>query len=531
MRMSCSLSLYYPVCLAAHGRYAQKLMTDLFSNYTSALRPVEDTDHIINVTLQITLSQIIDMDERNQILTTYLWVRQVWNDAYLTWKKEDYDGLDTIRIPSSYVWRPDIVLYNSADDEFSSSMETNVVIRHDGQVMWDQPAITKSSCSVDVAFFPFDRQQCHLTFGSWTHNGNQMDLFNALDTADLADFVPNVEWEVLGMPAKKNVILYGCCSDPYPDITFSLHLKRRASFYIFNLLLPCMMISFLAPLGFYLPADSGEKVSLGVTVLLALTVFQLLVAESMPPSESVPLIGKYYIATMTMVTASTALTIFIMNIHHCGPEARPVPQWAERFILHYLARICFVNEVGENCLGGATSSKQPLSEEGSEAGAATNSNPRGTNWDAKGQVWAGRGEEDGAGGSARPGRDSSNQTERTEDMFVTIDHSEEEGAAGGTEDSACGGGGEHVEEKKGVGGEEAGGGNRKEIFVNSVCVCQHQGLRKHVEYIANSYQDQRAAQLRIGEWRKVAKVMDRFFMWLFFIMVFFMSILILGKAI
>lgn len=51
-------------------------------------------------------------DERNQILTTYLWIRQVWTDFYLTWRKEDYDGLDTIRIPSSYVWRPDIVLYN-----------------------------------------------------------------------------------------------------------------------------------------------------------------------------------------------------------------------------------------------------------------------------------------------------------------------------------------------------------------------------------------------------------------------------------
>lgn len=51
-------------------------------------------------------------DERNQILTTYLWVRQVWMDAFLSWRKEDYDGLDTIRIPSSFVWRPDIVLYN-----------------------------------------------------------------------------------------------------------------------------------------------------------------------------------------------------------------------------------------------------------------------------------------------------------------------------------------------------------------------------------------------------------------------------------
>lgn len=171
-------------------------------------------------------------------------------------------------------------------------METNVVLRSDGHITWDSPAITKSSCKVDVSYFPFDGQRCHLTFGSWTYNGNQIDLHNQLDTGDLTDFVENVEWEVLGMPATRNVITYGCCSEPYPDVTYTLLLRRRASFYIFNLLLPCIMVSFLAPLGFYLPADSGEKVSLGVTVLLALTVFQLLVAESMPPSESVPLIGE-----------------------------------------------------------------------------------------------------------------------------------------------------------------------------------------------------------------------------------------------
>ncbi|CAB1316395.1 unnamed protein product, partial [Coregonus sp. 'balchen'] len=518
-------------CLGAHGRYAQKLLTDLFANYTNALRPVEDTDHIINVTLQITLSQIIDMDERNQILTTYLWIRMVWTDAYLTWKKDDYDGLDTIRIPSSYVWRPDIVLYNNADDQFSSSMETNVVIRNDGQIMWDQPAITKSSCSVDVSFFPFDAQQCRLTFGSWTHNGNQMDLVNALDSADLADFVANVEWEVLGMPAKKNVVLYGCCSDPYPDITYTLHLKRRASFYIFNLLIPCMMISFLAPLGFYLPADSGEKVSLGVTVLLALTVFQLLVAESMPPSENVPLIGKYYIATMTMITASTALTIFIMNIHHCGPEARPVPEWARRFILHYLARICFVYEVGENCFTGTPKKQAPPEP---EHPPDHNSNPqtRGTNWDVNGQAWRGMGERHGdeGGGVGVKTQEEKEEGNRLDvkkgsyqmfepsrwkdDLFVSIDAEEEvEEAGGGGERGCVGGGGER--RKGSIGGAEARG--RREVVVRAQCVCQHQALRRNIEYIASCYHDQRSTQRRTGEWRKVAKVMDRLFMWLFFI--------------
>lgn len=50
-----------PGCRGAQGRLAYKLLHDLFANYSSALRPVEDTDRALNVTLQVTLSQIIDM--------------------------------------------------------------------------------------------------------------------------------------------------------------------------------------------------------------------------------------------------------------------------------------------------------------------------------------------------------------------------------------------------------------------------------------------------------------------------------------
>lgn len=60
-------------------------------------------------------------------------------------------------------------------------------------------------------------------------------------------------------------------------------------------------------------------------------------------------LGKYYIATMTMITASTSLTIFIMNIHFCGAEAKPVPHWAKVLIIDYMSKIFFVYEVGENC--------------------------------------------------------------------------------------------------------------------------------------------------------------------------------------
>lgn len=48
------------------------------------------------------------------MLTTYLWIRQVWHDAYLKWDKEDYNDLEMINIPSDLVWKPDIVLYNKS---------------------------------------------------------------------------------------------------------------------------------------------------------------------------------------------------------------------------------------------------------------------------------------------------------------------------------------------------------------------------------------------------------------------------------
>lgn len=62
--------------------------------------------------LEISLVMRVWKDERNQVLIAYLWIRQKWNDAYLKWNKEDYDGLEVIHIPSNLVWRPDLVLYN-----------------------------------------------------------------------------------------------------------------------------------------------------------------------------------------------------------------------------------------------------------------------------------------------------------------------------------------------------------------------------------------------------------------------------------
>lgn len=66
-----------------------------------------------------------------------------------------------------------------------------------------------------------------------------------------------------GVPAKRNELYYECCKEPYPDVTFTVTMRRRTLYYGTNLLIPCVLISGLALLVFLLPADSGEKISLG----------------------------------------------------------------------------------------------------------------------------------------------------------------------------------------------------------------------------------------------------------------------------
>jgi nicotinic acetylcholine receptor len=65
------------------------------------------------------------------------------------------------------------------------------------------------------------------------------------------------------VPAKRNEVIYECCPEPYLDITYTIRMRRRTLYYFCNLIIPCILIASMAVLGFTLPPDSGEKLSLG----------------------------------------------------------------------------------------------------------------------------------------------------------------------------------------------------------------------------------------------------------------------------
>lgn len=82
--------------------------------------------------------------------------------------------LPTITDPRRYAIK-DIHIF-SADGEYGVTTMTKAILNHTGKVLWTPPAIFKSSCEIDVRYFPFDQQTCFMKFGSWTYDGIQVNF-------------------------------------------------------------------------------------------------------------------------------------------------------------------------------------------------------------------------------------------------------------------------------------------------------------------------------------------------------------------
>ena len=87
----------------------------------------------------------------------------------------------------------------SASEGFVATYPTNVVVSHDGSCLWVPPGMFRSTCAIDITWFPFDDQQCELKFGSWTHTGQYLNLSEDDPMGgDTSDFIRNGEWELIG---------------------------------------------------------------------------------------------------------------------------------------------------------------------------------------------------------------------------------------------------------------------------------------------------------------------------------------------
>ncbi|XP_004693826.1 PREDICTED: neuronal acetylcholine receptor subunit beta-2 [Condylura cristata] len=338
------------LCSGVWGRDTEERLVEHLldpSRYNKLIRPATNGSELVTVQLMVSLAQLISVNEREQIMTTNVWLTQEWEDYRLSWKPEEFDNMKKVRLPSKHIWLPDVVLYNNADGMYEVSFYSNAVVSYDGSIFWLPPAIYKSACKIEVKHFPFDQQNCTMKFRSWTYDRTEIDLVLKSDMAGLDDFTPSGEWDILALPGRRNE---NPDDSTYVDITYDFIIRRKPLFYTINLIIPCVLITSLAILVFYLPSDCGEKMTLCISVLLALTVFLLLISKIVPPTSlDVPLVGKYLLFTMVLVTFSIITSVCVLNVHHRSPTTHTMAPWVKVVFLEKLPTLLFMQQPHHHC--------------------------------------------------------------------------------------------------------------------------------------------------------------------------------------
>lgn len=201
-------------------------------------------------------------------------------------------------------------IYFRVDDgrDFSLDTDFRVMISSRGQIQWIPSFRWRTTCSIDLSLFPFDTQICTVRFISWLHaltSEIEFHLDSRVRKSLLNETQPildgllseNNHWDLEGSHLSfltSEIDVGQGIPGKFSSVSFTLALRRKSLYYNLNILMPCMIVSLMSIFMFYLPIQSGEKASFGITVLLSYTLLLVMVNDITPRGGTkVPMLCKY----------------------------------------------------------------------------------------------------------------------------------------------------------------------------------------------------------------------------------------------
>jgi len=318
------------------GIIHEKLLhSTLLDDYNAEVRPFPAVGHPLIVHFRMGIKQLMELDVKEQVLKLTAFLVFKWHDPQLQWNVSEYGNTSRINFEASSIWTPDVILLNTADETsyaHTDLYKTKAQVESSGLVHWNNIVTWKSSCDLDITWFPVDRQTCNMTFGSWSYSRSKIDLKLIQESKGRkfarSDhfYVTNGVWDIKSVTMSEGRERFSCCPEEFSTITYTLVLKRMSRYYFLYILSPLIGLSFLFLVAYHLPVDDGaNRVTYGITVLLSITVYLLVISEKLPEkSTSVPVVGVCFVLNFCLL----CLSIVLMAITSMLARRKgPAPQW------------------------------------------------------------------------------------------------------------------------------------------------------------------------------------------------------------
>ncbi|XP_072018268.1 neuronal acetylcholine receptor subunit alpha-7-like [Amphiura filiformis] len=308
-----------------HKIVAEQILKDYGATYC---RPVYDLNSTMKVEMFLYVHHVLELNERQQTVTVAGYLDLRWHDEYLRWNTTEYPTVKGIHVPISDIWYPDIKIDQSPS--FEIPRKGRAWVRNSGEIYWTISVTFTISCQIDARFFPFDTQQCKLTFGpvAYTIDEVFVDIL-PYETNVKETYLNNGVWDLVNVSYDTNN--ESIAGYIYGQVTVNITLVRRPLFHVITVIIPCILLSMVNVFSFILPTESGEKVSVSITNVVALVLFQQVIATTMPPvSEKSPLISYYFTPMIFTSCLSVVSGVVVAYFHH--QQSSDVPNWAYQLV-------------------------------------------------------------------------------------------------------------------------------------------------------------------------------------------------------
>ncbi|KAL4234598.1 hypothetical protein ACF0H5_006239 [Mactra antiquata] len=305
----------------------QQLYSDLESLMAPSIRPVINQDDKVNVTITPYIISIVDVNEKQQSLTTSIAFRISWICETIRWNSSMYGGINVVHVEPSNIWTPDLA-YMNANGKNGVSIHAailKVAIYSNGFAHFLIGELLQSTCTIDITKYPFDTQVCPVIIGKLYYDDSMMMILTNSNKVSMNIYEENGEWALIDTHIENKEL-----DDASTNVQFTFYLKRRTLYYCLNIYLPLMLLSAMNILSFKLPANSGERIGYCVSLLLTFVVFLNMISDAMPKvSLQVSYLQLYINIQFILGIAITTLSMYLVQLSYSDDDASHF-QWIKR---------------------------------------------------------------------------------------------------------------------------------------------------------------------------------------------------------
>lgn len=213
------------------------------------------------------------------------------------------------------IWAPSIYIEESqSKGPTLFNLPTTHLVLPDGSVTFGSTGVLETTCSLDMTYFPYDYQSCKFGFGILDSSRRDVTLqADPRGPQKSANFVQDGEWKVNEFGS--SVKFTGAKNYEIQTLYVLLKLQRRSTYYVLNVIVPSVTVSFLNLLTFAVPVESGERLAYALTNLLSLSVYITYIGSIMPSSSvDLPIILRYLVSLFLISSMCVVMTVVVIAV-------------------------------------------------------------------------------------------------------------------------------------------------------------------------------------------------------------------------